>query len=142
MQTACQVSMGRKSRQYTIFPYRIQARLSVHSDWMSCMQRWAIMQFSDEAMDRSDSDSGSKSRILKRFGASISCLNRSFFGGKNRTRNRIQLPNFLEQSGNRNSPTIQFRFCNICGCLERCYALQGQISQKILDQSYLQSFEF
>ena len=31
------VGMGRKSRQYTIFQYSVLARLSVHSDWISCM---------------------------------------------------------------------------------------------------------
>ena len=29
--------VDRKSRQYTIFPYSVQARLSVHTDWICSM---------------------------------------------------------------------------------------------------------
>ena len=34
--TADPVGMGRKSRQYTIFQECVQARLSSHTDWISC----------------------------------------------------------------------------------------------------------
>ena len=34
--TADLVGMGRKSRQYTLFQYRVQAHLSAHTDWTSC----------------------------------------------------------------------------------------------------------
>jgi len=35
--TAYPVGMGRKLRQYTIFQYSVQAQLSAHTDWISCM---------------------------------------------------------------------------------------------------------
>ena len=35
--TADPVGMGRKARQHTIVQYSVQARLSVYSDWISCM---------------------------------------------------------------------------------------------------------
>ena len=35
--TAHPVGMGRKSRQYTLFQYIVQAQLSAHTDWISCM---------------------------------------------------------------------------------------------------------
>ena len=34
--TADPVGMGRKLPQYTIFQYSVQARLSAHTDWISC----------------------------------------------------------------------------------------------------------
>ena len=35
--TADPVGMGRKSRQYNIFHYIVQARPSVHTDWIRCV---------------------------------------------------------------------------------------------------------
>ena len=40
LHTADPVSMGRMSRRYTIFQYRVQARLSAQTHWNSCTCIW------------------------------------------------------------------------------------------------------
>jgi len=37
LQTNDLVGMGRKSRQHTIVQYIVKTRLSVHTNWISCM---------------------------------------------------------------------------------------------------------